>query len=66
VCACPAALLCCAHSLLQNGRGYPDVAAQGSRYLIVDGHRYVHVGGTSASSPTFGEALQCRSSPHSC
>jgi len=42
-------------TLLQNGRGYPDVAAQGSRYLIVDGHRYVHVGGTSASSPTFGE-----------
>ncbi|CEH17742.1 subtilisin-like protein [Ceraceosorus bombacis] len=40
-----------------NGRAYPDIAAQASRYLIVVGGRYVRVGGTSASGPTIASII---------
>jgi len=36
-----------------NGRGYPDVAAQGNDFRIWFGGRAVRIGGTSASAPTF-------------
>ncbi|EJD43708.1 subtilisin-like protein [Auricularia subglabra TFB-10046 SS5] len=36
-----------------TGRGFPDVAAQGSGFQVVIGGRTASVGGTSASSPTF-------------
>jgi tripeptidyl-peptidase I len=35
------------------GRGFPDVAAQGSRFRVVDKGAEISVGGTSASAPTF-------------
>ncbi|KAF2156079.1 tripeptidyl-peptidase-like protein [Myriangium duriaei CBS 260.36] len=36
-----------------HGRGFPDVAAQGRGFQVVDKGKVVNVGGTSASSPTF-------------
>ena len=36
-----------------NGRGYPDVSAQGQAYSIVWHNRNTLVDGTSASTPTF-------------
>lgn len=39
------------------GRAYPDVAAQGNRYRIWNGGKPIHVGGTSASAPTFAAVI---------
>ncbi|KAG8529478.1 uncharacterized protein KY384_006115 [Bacidia gigantensis] len=36
-----------------NGRGFPDVAAQGRNFKVIDQGKEILVGGTSASSPTF-------------
>lgn len=36
-----------------HGRGFPDVAAQGYRFHVIDQGDEILVGGTSASSPTF-------------
>ncbi|KAI3326418.1 subtilisin-like protein [Xylariaceae sp. AK1471] len=36
-----------------RGRGFPDVAAQGSRFVVISQGRQIAVGGTSASAPTF-------------
>ncbi|KAI1503372.1 tripeptidyl-peptidase 1 [Biscogniauxia marginata] len=36
-----------------SGRGFPDVAAQGSRFAVVDKGRSALLSGTSASSPVF-------------
>ncbi|KAF2840230.1 tripeptidyl-peptidase-like protein [Patellaria atrata CBS 101060] len=35
-----------------DGRGFPDLAAQGQGYRVVDKRRVISVGGTSASAPT--------------
>ncbi|KDN46654.1 subtilisin-like protein [Tilletiaria anomala UBC 951] len=40
-----------------NGRGYPDVAAQGSRCLVRLKGAYRAIGGTSASAPTFSSVI---------
>jgi tripeptidyl-peptidase I len=40
-----------------QGRGYPDVAAQGSRYYVRYQGQDALIGGTSASSPTFASVL---------
>ncbi|SAM86247.1 related to Tripeptidyl-peptidase I precursor [Ustilago bromivora] len=40
-----------------QGRGYPDVAAQGSRYVIKVGGKNYLIYGTSASAPTFASVL---------
>ncbi|KAF4555873.1 Tripeptidyl-peptidase sed2-like protein 2 [Elsinoe fawcettii] len=37
----------------RQGRGFPDVAAQGRGFRVIDSGRDIAVGGTSASSPTF-------------
>lgn len=36
-----------------TGRGIPDVAAQGQRFVVIDKNRSALVSGTSASSPVF-------------
>lgn len=41
----------------KTGRGFPDVAAQGTRYHVVDKGRDISVGGTSASAPTFASVV---------
>lgn len=41
----------------KTGRAYPDVAAQGSGFQVVIGGVTQSVGGTSASSPTFGAVI---------
>ncbi|KAI0696979.1 subtilisin-like protein [Cerioporus squamosus] len=41
----------------QSGRGYPDVAAQGTTFAIVVNGTLVGVDGTSASSPTFASIV---------
>ncbi|KAF8321006.1 peptidase S8/S53 domain-containing protein [Cantharellus anzutake] len=41
----------------KNGRAYPDVAAQGYRYLIVYQGKVIRVSGTSASTPTFAAII---------
>ncbi len=41
----------------KTGRGYPDVAAQGSLYKIRIGGKNYLIGGTSASSPTFASVI---------
>ncbi|KAI0206139.1 subtilisin-like protein [Astrocystis sublimbata] len=35
------------------GRGFPDVAAQGSSFVVISQGKAIKVGGTSASSPAF-------------
>ena len=38
-----------------TGRGFPDVSAQGTSYVVINnGQTDPAVAGTSASSPTFG------------
>lgn len=38
-----------------TGRGFPDVSAQGTSYVVINnGQTYPAVAGTSAASPTFG------------
>ena len=39
------------------GRGFPDVAAQGTRYRVIDKGTQISVGGTSASAPTFASVV---------
>jgi tripeptidyl-peptidase-1 len=39
------------------GRGFPDVAAQGNRFRVVDKGTEISVGGTSASAPTFAAVV---------
>ncbi|KAF2745280.1 tripeptidyl-peptidase-like protein [Sporormia fimetaria CBS 119925] len=40
-----------------NGRGFPDVAAQGSGFRVVDKGTQISVGGTSASAPVFASIV---------
>ncbi|MBE7159464.1 MAG: hypothetical protein INR62_13710, partial [Rhodospirillales bacterium] len=40
-----------------NGRGFPDVAAQGYRFHVIDQGEEILVGGTSASSPVFAGVI---------
>jgi tripeptidyl-peptidase-1 len=40
-----------------NGRGFPDVAAQGQGFRVVDKGRVISVGGTSASAPVFASVV---------
>ena len=40
-----------------SGRGYPDVAAQGTTFAIVANGQFLAVDGTSASSPTFASIV---------
>lgn len=40
-----------------KGRGFPDVAAQGRAYRVVDKGTQISVGGTSASAPTFASVI---------
>jgi tripeptidyl-peptidase-1 len=40
-----------------NGRGFPDVAAQGQGFRVVDKGREISVGGTSASAPVFASVV---------
>ncbi|ORY14941.1 tripeptidyl-peptidase-like protein [Clohesyomyces aquaticus] len=40
-----------------EGRGFPDVAAQGAHYRVVDKGTEISVGGTSASAPTFASVV---------
>ncbi|KAI1380902.1 subtilisin-like protein [Hypoxylon crocopeplum] len=37
----------------RNGRGFPDIAAQGRNFNVISQGRLIKVGGTSASAPTF-------------
>ncbi|KAF2703277.1 tripeptidyl-peptidase-like protein [Pleomassaria siparia CBS 279.74] len=39
------------------GRGFPDVAAQGSSFRVVDKGTQISVGGTSASAPVFASVV---------
>ncbi|KAK7541932.1 tripeptidyl-peptidase-like protein [Phyllosticta citribraziliensis] len=41
----------------QSGRGFPDVAAQGKGFRVIDQGLDISVGGTSASSPTFASVV---------
>lgn len=41
----------------RNGRGVPDVSAQGAKYLITWQTRRVRVSGTSAAAPTFASVI---------
>ncbi|KAF2850132.1 tripeptidyl-peptidase-like protein [Plenodomus tracheiphilus IPT5] len=40
-----------------DGRGFPDVAAQGQGFRVVDKGRSISVGGTSASAPVFASVI---------
>lgn len=40
-----------------QGRGFPDVAAQGQSFQVVDKGRVISVGGTSASAPVFASVV---------
>ncbi|TRX89818.1 hypothetical protein FHL15_009251 [Xylaria flabelliformis] len=39
------------------GRAYPDVAANGDRFVIASGGELLQIGGTSASSPLWGSII---------
>ncbi|KAF1842976.1 tripeptidyl-peptidase-like protein [Cucurbitaria berberidis CBS 394.84] len=41
----------------RDGRGFPDVAAQGRSFRVVDKGREISVGGTSASAPVFASVV---------
>lgn len=41
-----------------SGRGYPDVAAQSTYFIIVDGGSSERVDGTSCATPTFASVIQ--------
>lgn len=41
----------------REGRGFPDVAAQGARFRVVDKGTQILVGGTSASAPAFASVV---------
>ncbi|KAF2729636.1 tripeptidyl-peptidase-like protein [Polyplosphaeria fusca] len=40
-----------------KGRGFPDVAAQGSSFRVIDKGAQISVGGTSASAPVFASIV---------
>ncbi|KAI1162839.1 subtilisin-like protein [Nemania serpens] len=40
-----------------RGRGFPDVAAQGSGFVVISQGTAISVGGTSASAPTFAAVV---------
>ncbi|KAI0455004.1 subtilisin-like protein [Xylaria acuta] len=40
-----------------RGRGFPDVAAQGSGFVVISQGRAIKVGGTSASAPAFAAVV---------
>ncbi|KAF1958205.1 tripeptidyl-peptidase-like protein [Byssothecium circinans] len=40
-----------------KGRGFPDVAAQGRSFLVIDKGRKISVGGTSASAPVIASIV---------
>lgn len=40
-----------------EGRGFPDVAAQGQGFRVVDKGSQISVGGTSASAPVFASVV---------
>ncbi|KZF19081.1 tripeptidyl peptidase SED3 [Xylona heveae TC161] len=40
-----------------NGRGIPDVSAQGSHFHVIDQGKEILVGGTSAAAPTFAAVV---------
>jgi tripeptidyl-peptidase-1 len=40
-----------------SGRAYPDLAANGQQYSVVWNQRFIHVDGTSASSPTMASVI---------
>ncbi|CAH7671953.1 peptidase S8/S53 domain-containing protein [Phakopsora pachyrhizi] len=40
-----------------NGRAYPDVSAQGAKYIVAYQKNFLLVGGTSASAPTFAAII---------
>lgn len=40
-----------------KGRGFPDVAAQGTRFRVIDKGAQISVGGTSASAPVFASIV---------
>lgn len=40
-----------------SGRGFPDVAAQGQYFRVIDHGRQISVGGTSASAPVFASVI---------
>lgn len=41
----------------RTGRGFPDVSAQGAKYVIAWQQSFLTVGGTSASAPTFASVI---------
>lgn len=41
----------------RTGRGFPDVSAQGAKYVIAWQSTFLTVGGTSASAPTFASII---------
>ncbi|WAQ81732.1 hypothetical protein PtA15_2A43 [Puccinia triticina] len=41
----------------RTGRGFPDVSAQGAKYVIAWQQSFLTVGGTSASAPTFASII---------
>ncbi|KAG0144533.1 hypothetical protein CROQUDRAFT_659859 [Cronartium quercuum f. sp. fusiforme G11] len=41
----------------QNGRAFPDVSAQGAKYVIAWNRKFIRVGGTSAAAPTFASVI---------
>lgn len=41
----------------RSGRGFPDVSAQGAKYVIAWQQTFLTVGGTSASAPTFASII---------
>lgn len=41
----------------RSGRGFPDVSAQGAKYVIAWQQSFLTVGGTSASAPTFASII---------
>merc|ERR1712093_908789 len=41
----------------KNGRATPDVALLGEKFAVVDGGRTLSVGGTSASTPSWGAII---------
>jgi len=41
----------------RTGRGFPDVSAQGAKYVIAWQQSFLTVGGTSAAAPTFASVI---------
>jgi tripeptidyl-peptidase-1 len=41
----------------QNGRGFPDISAQGANFVVIDGGRSKLISGTSASAPVIAAVV---------